>query len=205
MAEAVYNVWQSHPSQRALAFVNSQAAIFGEMNSPPGSFYSRRTPPDADTFTDSAGVFHPVDGVYDAGYQTMVTSAALRIMPFAEGSENSQFYMRLWAWYSCGGRNQPNSDLLWVPVLLAELYCVSGNLPGPPVSSGPSPSIIGETERLCDTIVPTRGQASVFANGDDMVAMAFVPLMGCQKFQFDFAHGAVPGLHVGMNALWARA
>ncbi len=201
MPNPVYLVTISEPLRRAFVRGNSTATIFSENSRTTGYFSPRLDePPTADTRLQAPGTPYPDDGVYPAGQPALSCPAGVFVQPYAEGDDDSVFWMRLWGWRQTVMAD--NYAVRWIPHLLSEVVCRVGNITGAPGSST-SVSVIDQ-ERLCDGLMVTNGRGDVYSPGRNLAAHVLIPLRGCQKFQFDFAQPSPPHPQITMNAFWAR-
>lgn len=185
MAMPVIFVTPSHRLAQALTQGNSQAGAFATM------LVQEAEP------SPTAGPI--VDGVYDIGQAGMEASERVFVMPYAQGGERLNFSMRIWAWrHATNPLTQTGKTDVWIPYLLAEFACTTGNVPGL------ADHVLNGNEYLADTIVLANG--SLGARGEisvpltDTAAYAIVEVRGAKKISFDFQQTDP----VGMNAFWAR-
>ncbi len=156
-------------------------------------------------FYDARATEPTDDGVYVAGLGGAVAGNRVMVMPFSDGIVGSRFWMRLWGWRVVQGLV---SEQLWVPQLLVEMLCVTGNFPGPlsPQKGQKSPRVLQEYEKLCSAMLVTNGSlgrsGEIRVNGISPAA-AWVELVGAQKFQFEFQRHEFDNL--SMNAFFCRA
>ncbi len=202
MAANMILVTSSQPLSKAFLKGNSIATVWSEHSRTTGYFSPRVSEPPTTTSVvqSPAGNPSPEDGVWPAGIGGSEVCTGVFVQPYAEGDDDSTFWMRLWGWRVTV--DQDRGKPVWIPHLLAELSCQVGNITGPK-DSGNSYGLL-ETERLCDTLMLTRGAADVYSNGSNLAAHAIIPLRGCQKLQFDFVMMGPPEPPITMNALWAR-
>ena len=151
------------------------------------------TEPAADTGSATASA---AISLTDAGARDGAGYNGVLIMPYAIGSDDNTFSMRVIGWRTVG--EATNGVFLWIPVLLCELACTCSTVVG----------IAGRevlnTERFADTITITYGNANVsveaFSPANNVTAHAIVDLKGNQKFELSFTTG---GSATSCNALWA--
>jgi hypothetical protein len=115
---------------------------------------------------------------------------------FGAGADNATFDARLWGWDRIG--SDP-ATTLWVPRILASFTCTLSTM------VGIAGAKIINTDRFADTLVVNAvapqpffpgvnatpaaefgGSIKVFSPANNFMAWAEVPLMGCEKLQFDF-------------------
>ncbi len=115
---------------------------------------------------------------------------------FGAGADNTTFDARLWGWDRIG--SDP-ATTLWMPRILASFTCTLC------ATVGVAGAKIINTDRLVDTLVVNAigpqpflpgvngtpaaeylGTVRVFSPANEFWAWALVPLMGCEKLQFDF-------------------
>lgn len=172
---------QSSPLQKALAFNSPDSYLFDpELTATEPGTNSAQNPFDI--------------GVFSVGGEGEIPGQIL-VQPFCYGEPGVEFWVRI------HGFRKIRADgwtTLWEPSLLAEFLCRAGMYGG--VSGG----ALAEKEYLADGIMQTAGMpCSITALWNGRPAVAVVPLMGCDKFQFDFAPGEE--LPAFPNAFWARA
>lgn len=117
------------------------------------------------------------------------TQNKLMILPYAIGSDNNTFSMRVIGW-RCFGTDP--TTLIWGPILLLEVLCTLDS-----TLVGVTGSLILVTEMFCDTItlVGTSGNANIsheLLNPADGVSTAHVMVdtKGCDKIECSFTTGA---------------
>lgn len=121
------------------------------------------------------------------------TSNLVKIVPFGVGSDTNTMVMRVIGWHLAFDRGAEQSlygaavgDALWIPVPLGEFTCTLST----PV--GVAQSIIGATNRFCDTIalVGTSGNddvdISIYSPADNSIAHVVVDMKGAQKLEIIF-------------------
>jgi hypothetical protein len=143
-------------------------------------------------------------GLHDWGVSVGSTSRRMKIVPYSNLSPGETFSLRLWEW-NVVGRSTPEE--VWVPVLLVELLCTAGAIPGPsPLPPGVlNPYVIGAADNFCDQITlaygnygPEGGIWSAAVAGGGVPAFAVVEPNGPTKLQYDAASSGA------MNAIYQR-
>lgn len=153
------------------------------------------------TGTEPSGDANTATGasVLDIGHKGSVASNGLIIVPYALGSNDNTFSMRVLQWRRIG---RDPLTALWIPVKLLE---VTGTLSSTPV--GIAGKEILNTEMFCDTItlVGTSGNANVSCEivspADNTIAHIMLDLKGAQKVELTFTTGASA---TSCNALIAK-
>lgn len=112
---------------------------------------------------------------------------AMLIAPYAVGSNNNTFSLRVIGWRFIPGSGQVQTGL-WIPVLLCEIACTLSNVP-----VGVAGMVLVATELFADTLVLTTGNsgvsAEILSNAGDVIAHAVVDLKGFQKVELSFTTG----------------
>ena len=127
------------------------------------------------------------DGVYVDGLGGATSKLALLLVPFGVGAPGSKFRIRVHSWRHVGGSTAAN--VLWIPLLLAELEVTLGT------QRGLSNKVVNEAESFADTIRLVAGDLSFYGSiTEGPIAHASIDLRGGQKFSFDFAQGEMPGV-----------
>jgi len=132
--------------------------------------------------------------VFDVGFGGTIGQNALVVMPYAIGSDNNTFNVRLYAWASAGKPH--DNDLLWIPTLLCELACTCSTIVGIAAKE------VLATERFADTIVLTYGNSTsteVFSPANNLAGHIVADLKGAVKFELTFETGSSA---TSCNALW---
>jgi hypothetical protein len=122
--------------------------------------------------------------VIDAPTNSLAKPNRLVILPYAIGSNNNTFSVRVIGW-------MPTADSttrIWIPVLLCELACtVSSSIPGVAAKD------VLDTELFADTIAVTYGNANVSVEvvspAADVVAHAIVNIKSLPKVELSFTTG----------------
>ena len=131
-------------------------------------------------YTQTAEPTGPDEGIHNMGQGGGVTTNQIVVYPYALSEPGSAFWMRIYGWRVFG--NDPNT-CIWIRSQLAQWSCVVGRM------AGFTGRLLWDQERFC-------------ANGMD-IAFFYVPVLGCQKIQFEFVkNDELPS--IGMNALWGR-
>lgn len=205
---AEYNISVVPTGSLALALpINSQS------NTPTSYLLPTLTEPAEAT---SSSLEYGQSASYAEGKLGLYSCQRLLVLPFCDGAPGSRFWTRLYGWRTFQGGKQ--SPRLWIPMLLAQFLCVSGDLPGMQPVSGtqpqgggqipPSPpnALMAVTENFCQVLALVSGsvgQSGEIVNAGGFISYAMVELRGAEKFQFEFQ--TPDDRPVSMNALWARA
>ncbi len=147
---------------------------------------------------DTLAVEPTADGVFKVAQDNNVLAQnRLFVLPFVEGEPAVEFFMRVYAWRHIG--SDP-AQIVWVPDLLVETFCVAG------IRGGIDSRALRSKEYLADTVILTNGSVGsgfVMSAGGGLGAYVVLDLLGCRRFQFDFVVGEeYPGFP---NALWTFA
>lgn len=140
-----------------------------------------------------AGLKAPVPG---GAAQNMIA-----LMPYAVGSDNGTFNMRLYGWSVVDVIDNDSSKNLYAPTLLAEFACtLSGTFPG--LANTP----VVATELFCDTMTLTFGNTNLCqvsspgsTTADTGIAFAMVDFVGFPVLELTFDIGTGP---TSMNCLY---
>lgn len=136
---------------------------------------------------------------WEAGGEGGIAPNGLAIMPYAVGSDNNTFAMRVYAWRRLG---DDALSYIWTPQLLVGVACtISSSIPGV------TGRVVIATEFFADTITlaATEGNANISC---ELVSPAdnanaghvMCDIKGCQRFSIHFSTGSSA---TSMNALWA--
>lgn len=112
-----------------------------------------------------------------------------RIIPYADGTDNQTFDMRVYVWNKyLATSDNPTSVIYWVQVMLCQVACVAGSVNGPTT----------EYPQTVDTITQTYPTAPVssveiVSNAADIGAHICVDLKGGQLLQIVFDDGTASG------------
>lgn len=125
--------------------------------------------------------------VIELGQGGATSPNVLIICPYAIGSNNNTFSVRVIGWRSIG-ENAPTT-MLWIPVVLVELACtISGT------AIGIAAKVILATEMFADTIALTYGNddisVDIVSPAADIIAHALVDMKGSQKLELSFTTGS---------------
>lgn len=142
-----------------------------------------------------AGVFG--DGNVGGQYQRSLC----KVLPLGD-QQGRSFSLRLYGWTLV--MHGVKVYQAWVPQLLCELACTTGQAKGTP------DAVVRESDFFCDTLAVTQGSlgnfgelfspaTGVVAPTTDLIGYAIIALRGCQYIQFDFQQTDA----VTMNALWS--
>lgn len=143
---------------------------------------------------------------------TTAVAGRVRLLPFADTSPGGTFSVQVWGWWNTS--EDPDKNVL-LPLLLCELACVVGDIPGPYSLTQPNGCLaMRPGERLCDQITVVRGgdgsartlgpwgELISHGAGSGLAAAAVVDTRAAQYVQFLFdAKRPEP---LAMNAWWAR-
>lgn len=140
------------------------------------------------------------DGIFVAGLGGAVTCPMLVILPFSQDGVGGQYYLRVYGWWHFGAVDDA-ANVVWVPLEIATLLCTSGPQQGVDARLLPSNQNFAGKLELVGGSLGHYGGLTSSENGEG-IAYARVPLVGCRKFQFDFAPGPTP-MALG-NALFAK-
>ncbi len=167
---------------------------------PGGAMQPRATEPG--TLMDQNGVTE--QGVITISDQDVdIAPRLIWLQPFCDGGPGQVFYMNVWGWTRCGTQQ---ATVVWAPVFLAQIQCVSANIFGPAPQFPPSKLLLTETECLCDTLTlnaGTVGTGQIQSPQNDYSGFVEIDAQGCHKVQVEFA--TLGGGSFGMNALWRPA
>jgi len=141
------------------------------------------------------------DGVVANALEGRVSSGQALILPIAAGGPGGGYLMRVYAWWLLGTRNDA-LNRLWIPTLLAEFLCVSGD------RNGLQAQLMNESEFHATSITLTAGDLGAGKIVTDQpVAWIRLDLQGCQIFTFDFTQALDGSGSYGPalpNALYAK-
>lgn len=122
----------------------------------------------------------------------------IRVLPYAIGSNNNTFSLRVIGWDYVGNNPNPGEvRRLWIPTPLCEVACTISS-----TQVGIVNSQVLNTEMFADTISLTYGNLNVgidiVSTAADIVAHFVLDLKGCQKYELIFTTG---GSATSCNAL----
>lgn len=139
------------------------------------------------------------DGIHRIGYGGSIAPEMVLLVPYCQGSPGSEFTMRVWGWWHAGAILD-TENVVWVPLLLAEVLCVAGS------NRGLGQRIVRDSDCACDTLTLLSGDLGkngmIVQPGPGRIAYLKLHLHGCQKFQLEFQQGEDPPAFG--NALWAK-
>jgi hypothetical protein len=150
------------------------------------------------TYPDSRVIEPTADGYYSAGQGGAVAVQQLLLLPYCYGPPNSDWYMRVYGWWKAG-REGDREVVTWLPLLLAELYCIAGTFSGP----GGLRRFINDQEFFAKTCTVSAGNLGQFGGvlGGSDISYVKLDLQGCQGFSFDCAQSTTGTFG---NCLWSR-
>lgn len=161
------------------------------VNATDASFPSR-----VPTITDPAGIGDnaaqaTASAVFEARQPSGVVSQnGLLIVPFGAGSDDATFSLRVIGWRRVflPGHEGNTIYRLWVPITLVELLCTLGT------SVGIAGNAVIDTDRFCDTLSLTTGDAGVSCDlvspNDNTIAHAVVDMKGFQRIEITTSTGS---------------
>ena len=128
----------------------------------------------------------------------------LAFIAFGEGSDGSQFDIRLVGWCDVEGSDHSR---IWVPTDLLLVTCTLSTLVGQPTAAGAATSALIADERVCDTITINTSLADqvstreILSPANNTAAVVFVHGLGYPIIGFYFNRDAATTANVAIRSL----
>ena len=148
------------------------------------------------TITEPTG--NGVIQLAESGSPNGIVAGTIKLVPYATGSDNDAFDMRVIGWNRIGSGEAFNTvKTLWFPVILGQFSCTIS------AALGVAAAAIINTERFCDTITvaatgqlkstdtdsvgaASTGTTFVISPTNDLIGMIVMPLWATEKIEITF-------------------